>query len=131
MDAVDVMARWREFNCEPPWTRRDGSRIIAVSKPCGVREDLVGRLILLTKEDVVVGRDEGRSAKLLSDQLALHMRVGRKEVIGKRAPIKAHRSRKRDCRFNLLDDGTIHKPAPFVTYLTPTGKTYYYRLDDK
>ena len=124
---MDVMDRWAQFD---PWRRHEGVRLMSVGDDYGLREDFVPPLIALTKEDLVLGRDERQVAKMTNEKLAMHMRVPREDVIGKRRTLIAHRVRQKDCQCRCAD-GRIEKPAPFVTYLTPTGKTYYYRLDDK
>ena len=130
---MDIMAKWERSGCcsVDPWTRQDGQRLLLVGGGrYAVREDLSGRLIAITKNDMIVGRDERRVARLLSAKakefsqtLALYMLVDRKDVIGKGASIKARRTRKRRCQCYVVD-GKIVKPPPFVTYKTGAGLLY-------
>ena len=135
---MDVMARWEQSGTLDPWTRQDGQRLLLVGDGrYAIREDLSGRLIGITTDDMIVGLDERRLARALSAKakefsqtLALHMLVDRKDVIGKGASIKARRTRKRRCQCCVVD-GKIVKPPPFVTYKTGAGLLYRQREMDE
>jgi len=131
MNNRDAMAKWAQFDDTIPWMRREGVRLMATSRRYGVQDDYAGRLIPLKTEDIVIGRDDHRIAKIVkvaSDNLALHMRVQREDVIGRNAPLKGRLTRKRYCQCRLVGERIV-KPAPFVTYLTPQGRIRYYRLE--
>ncbi|TWU18013.1 hypothetical protein [Allorhodopirellula heiligendammensis] len=118
-----------------PWRRADGVRLMASPSGYGVREDLEGRLIPISKDDFVIGRDDRRAATFIrqelkkqSELLARRMMVDRRAVVGKHKVLQTERASKRLCRIQVSSEGHTVLPDPFICYETPAGRIVFRRL---
>lgn len=115
------------------WRRVDGQLLVITPSGYGLREDGIGKLVPISKEDFIVGRDERRMHSLLRShatsetwRLRELMTVERHQVIGKTKLISTRPIRKRLTNVLLLSGQRPAIPKLFVRYMTPAGN-YRYR----
>jgi hypothetical protein len=142
MTVEEVVQKWESFKLPniDLWARRDGVKLIITPSGCGIRVDGEGKLIRVTKDDYVIGRDEWRAfqfvvrtKRLQTKLLEQHMRVPKEAVIGKKKTLQTAATQAKYCKIMTCEDdnGNVALIKPnevFVTYTNEAGHVIRRRL---
>jgi len=118
-----------------PYKKIDGVRLMITPSGYGLREDGVGKLIPVSKADILIGRDDHRAraairnlARSISQEVARLVVVNRCDAIGKAKRFETKPTKRRFCMVTVGADGEFVLPQPFVVYESKKGRKIYRSL---
>lgn len=136
MTLSELRKRWDAFQPKlPDWRRVDGQRLLITPSGYGVRENGESGLVIVSKEDFIVGRDERRMTRALARAcseatwgLERVMEVPRECVLGKTASLQCTQISAKECRGRIADGRFIKPDFMFVTYQAKDGRRLRFRV---